>query len=309
MLERFVNVDYVDRLALVAELGDQLIGVARYDRLPDRPTGRQSDGAEAEVAFVDRRRPPGPGHRHDPARASGRAWPKTPASPVSSPRPCPRTSGCCGCSTRPASATSGRSATAWSGSPFRHRAHRGIDRGHARTRAAGRGPVGPPTCCRPAPSRSSAPAGGRAPSGTGRSRNLLAGGFAGPVYPVHPTAHHVASVRAYPTVLDIPDEIDLAVIVVPAAEVPAVVEAMRPQAGRRAGRHLFRFRRAGQAGRRARTATGGRSPPQRHAPDRPQLHGRHQHRPARQPQRHLFPGASDPGAESASCPSQAAWGW
>src|SRR5205814_5455228 len=47
-------------------------------------------------------------------------------------------------------------------------------------------------------------------------RNLLDGGFAGPVYPVHPTARQVASVRAFPSVLDIPDEIDLAVIVVPA---------------------------------------------------------------------------------------------
>jgi acyl-CoA synthetase (NDP forming) len=54
-------------------------------------------------------------------------------------------------------------------------------------------------------------------------RNLLDGGFAGPVYPVHPDAHHVASVRAYPSVLEVPDEVDLAVIAVPAALVPDVV--------------------------------------------------------------------------------------
>src|SRR6202040_407352 len=56
-------------------------------------------------------------------------------------------------------------------------------------------------------------------------RNLLDGDFAGPVYPVHPTAHFVASVRAYPSVLDVPDDVDLAVIAVAADTVPAVVEA------------------------------------------------------------------------------------
>lgn len=52
-------------------------------------------------------------------------------------------------------------------------------------------------------------------------RNLLAGGFAGPVYPVNPAATAVASVRAYPSVKAIPEPVDLAVIVVPAASVLA----------------------------------------------------------------------------------------
>ena len=54
-------------------------------------------------------------------------------------------------------------------------------------------------------------------------RNLLTGGFAGPVYPVNPGAEHVASVKAYPTVLDVPGAVDLAVIAVPAAAVLDVV--------------------------------------------------------------------------------------
>jgi acyl-CoA synthetase (NDP forming) len=41
----------------------------------------------------------------------------------------------------------------------------------------------------------------------------------GPVYPVNPRAEHVASVKAYPTVLDIAGPVDLAVIAVPAAAV------------------------------------------------------------------------------------------
>ncbi len=50
-------------------------------------------------------------------------------------------------------------------------------------------------------------------------RNLLAGNFAGAVYPVNPHAASVAAVRAYPRVGAIPDQVDLAVIAVPAAAV------------------------------------------------------------------------------------------
>lgn len=45
--------------------------------------------------------------------------------------------------------------------------------------------------------------------------NLLLSGFPGPIYPVNPAARSVQSVRAYPSILDIPDEVDLAVVVVP----------------------------------------------------------------------------------------------
>lgn len=54
--------------------------------------------------------------------------------------------------------------------------------------------------------------------------NLVHFGFAGAVYPVNPTSSVVQSVRAYRSVLDIPDEVDLAVLVVPAAQVLAAVE-------------------------------------------------------------------------------------
>jgi GNAT superfamily N-acetyltransferase len=43
-VERFTCVDYVDRLALVAEIDGRLVAVARYDRDPGGP--------DAEVAFV-----------------------------------------------------------------------------------------------------------------------------------------------------------------------------------------------------------------------------------------------------------------
>src|SRR5262249_20451307 len=54
-------------------------------------------------------------------------------------------------------------------------------------------------------------------------RNLLAGGFDGPVYPVNPTTPHVASVPAFARIRDIPDDVHPAVLAIPAAEVDAVV--------------------------------------------------------------------------------------
>ena len=54
-------------------------------------------------------------------------------------------------------------------------------------------------------------------------RNLLSEGFTGPLYPVNPNARVVHSVRAYPSVGDIPDEVDLAFVVVPADQVLAAV--------------------------------------------------------------------------------------
>ena len=46
--------------------------------------------------------------------------------------------------------------------------------------------------------------------------NLVKGNFSGPVFPVNPNADVVNSVRAYRTVGDIPDAVDLAFVVVPA---------------------------------------------------------------------------------------------
>jgi acyl-CoA synthetase (NDP forming)/GNAT superfamily N-acetyltransferase len=55
--------------------------------------------------------------------------------------------------------------------------------------------------------------------------NLLRGNFAGPVYPVNPEARSVRGVRAYPAVTDIPDDVDLAVVAVPAAGMSEVMDS------------------------------------------------------------------------------------
>ena len=54
--------------------------------------------------------------------------------------------------------------------------------------------------------------------------NLLTHAFTGPVYPVNAKAKTVQSVRAYPSIQDVPDEVDLAVIVVSRDFVQGVVE-------------------------------------------------------------------------------------
>jgi acetyl coenzyme A synthetase (ADP forming)-like protein len=59
-------------------------------------------------------------------------------------------------------------------------------------------------------------------------RNVLVGEFSGAAYPINRTGTPVAGVRAYTTAAQIPDEVDLAVICVPAAHVlEAADEALR----------------------------------------------------------------------------------
>ncbi len=55
-------------------------------------------------------------------------------------------------------------------------------------------------------------------------RNLLHQGFNGVLYPVNPNAEVVASVKTYPSVLDIPGDVDLAIVIVPAETVHQVVQ-------------------------------------------------------------------------------------
>jgi acetyltransferase len=55
-------------------------------------------------------------------------------------------------------------------------------------------------------------------------RNILTAGFQGVLYPVNPKARYVQSVKAYPKLEDIPDEVDLAVVIVPAEIVCPILE-------------------------------------------------------------------------------------
>ena len=64
------------------------------------------------------------------------------------------------------------------------------------------------------------------PGSVGRAvvTNIIEAGFGGVLYPVNPRARSVVANRAYPSISDIPDEVDMAVVIVPAPMVTQVVE-------------------------------------------------------------------------------------
>ncbi len=67
---------------------------------------------------------------------------------------------------------------------------------------------------------------GRHPGNVGHQvvRSLLAGDFSGTVYPVNPAARAVCGVPAFPALLSVPEPVDLAIVAVPASAVPAVID-------------------------------------------------------------------------------------
>ena len=54
--------------------------------------------------------------------------------------------------------------------------------------------------------------------------NILAAGFQGEVYPIHRNAEHIQGLKAYPRIRDVPEPVDLAVVVVPAARAVDLVK-------------------------------------------------------------------------------------
>ncbi len=213
-VERFTHVDYVDRLALVGLVGDDLIGVARYDRYRTR--------SDAEVAFFvdDEHHRRGVAtvlleHLAVAAREAGISG--FTASVL------PQNRRMLGVFTQAGFAVSSRfedgvvevqlaiEPTPEALAAIEERAKVADARSVMRL-------------LRP---RSIAVIGASRRAGTvGHAlfSNLLRHGFDGPVYPVNPKAQHVGSVKAWATVLDVPGEVDLAVIVAPADQVPEIVE-------------------------------------------------------------------------------------
>jgi acetyl coenzyme A synthetase (ADP forming)-like protein len=212
-LERLTTIDYRDHMAFVAELADELVAVARYD---------STGSGAAEVAFIVRDDQQGRGlgtlmleHLAAVARANG--------------------------------------ITAFAADTLPHnRKMLGVlrDAGWETTRAFADGTIREEISIEPTDSSHAAIEGreqhseaasitrilaprsvavvgaSRTPGTIGHElfRNLLTYGFTGPVYPVNPSTTSVAGVRCYPTMLEVPDHVDLAIIVVPA---PAVFEVVQ----------------------------------------------------------------------------------
>ncbi|MEM2466694.1 MAG: CoA-binding protein [Candidatus Bathyarchaeia archaeon] len=54
--------------------------------------------------------------------------------------------------------------------------------------------------------------------------NIINGGFVGKIFPINPEAKEIHGLKAYPSVLEVSEDIDLAVVTVPAQIVPKVLE-------------------------------------------------------------------------------------
>jgi acetyltransferase len=79
-------------------------------------------------------------------------------------------------------------------------------------------------------------------------KNILESGFKGSIYPVNPNADEIYGLKCYPSIMDINDSVDLAVIAVRSNVVPAVAE----EAGKKGVRGLVvisaGFREIGEEG-------------------------------------------------------------
>ncbi|MEV4394319.1 bifunctional GNAT family N-acetyltransferase/acetate--CoA ligase family protein [Nonomuraea sp. NPDC049607] len=212
-VERFTNVDYDNRVALIATIGAEMVAVIRYDR---------TEPGEAEVAFLVEDAHQGRGVasvllEHLAATARERGIERFVADVL------PANMKMMGVLRQAGYTAESRFAdgvvrmtldltpTETSAEVTASREHRAESRSIARLLAPGSVAV---------------IGASREPGGVGQTvlRNLLAADFTGPVFPVHRQVRAVAGVRAYPSVTAIDGEVDLAVVAVPAEGVLDVVK-------------------------------------------------------------------------------------
>jgi succinyl-CoA synthetase alpha subunit/GNAT superfamily N-acetyltransferase len=216
-LHRFTHVDHVDRVAFVVLLGEQIVAVGRFDRYPDT--------ADAEVAFLveDAHQRRGLGSvllEHLAAAARERGIKNFVAEVLAQNSTMVRVFQDAGYKsersyedgvvhlTFPIEQTEDALAVAY------EREQRSESRSIARL-------LTPSSVAVVGASND------EGKIGNALLRHMLDYGFAGPVYPVNPGARHVRGVPAYADIESIPDDVDVAVLAVPADEVAGVVEACR----------------------------------------------------------------------------------
>ncbi|NQT80628.1 MAG: acetate--CoA ligase family protein [Candidatus Aminicenantes bacterium] len=79
-------------------------------------------------------------------------------------------------------------------------------------------------------------------------QNLLDHNFKGPIYPINPKSKYIKSFRAYPSVTDIPDEVDLVNISIKNTLVPLVLEECGKKGVKFAIVHTAGFKEVGEEG-------------------------------------------------------------
>jgi len=232
-LDRFTKVDYEARLAIVAFVDDELVAVARYDRVP--PGGAATPGVTpdtvlveagpqemAEVAFTVRDDHQGRGLgtillEHLASAARARGIDQFIADTLADNQKMLRVFRRAGFEER-AKFESGVVRVTMDLEPLPSY----LETVEERDRVAAIRSI--ERLLRPA---SAAVIGAsRRPKTIGFEliSNLVDGGFHGPIYPINPAGGEIAGLQAYASIGEVPGPVDLALIAVPAAKVAGVIE-------------------------------------------------------------------------------------
>jgi acetyl coenzyme A synthetase (ADP forming)-like protein len=214
-LERWVNVDYSDRLALVAFVDDELVAIASYDRVP------ASGGAEVAFTVRDDQQGRGIGtvlleHLASAARAAGIVT--FVADTLAENRRMLNVFRQAGFAEHAEFDSSVVRVTMdlEAGESY-------LDKVEDRDAKAAVASIERLLC----PSSIAVIGASRKPGTIGREllANLVTGAFKGSLYPVNPAGGEIDGLPAYRSIAEVPGLVDLAVIAVPAAQVADVIEA------------------------------------------------------------------------------------
>lgn len=209
---RFTQVDYVDRVGLVATLGEDIVGIARYDRV---------EGTSAEVAFniSDAHQGRGLGSvllEHLTVAARERGLTRFVAEVLPQNRKMMTVFTEAGYEVNHGF-EDGVIALSFDISPTENSARVRESREHRAESRSMRGLVNPASVVVVGASREPDSIGHRLLA------NIIGGGFTGQVHAVNHDAFEVQGVRSYARVTEAPGPIDLAVVAVPAEAVEDVV--------------------------------------------------------------------------------------
>ncbi|MBK3572466.1 GNAT family N-acetyltransferase [Streptomyces sp. MBT65] len=214
VIRRGAHVDYLNELALVALAGDEIAGLVRYVRDPEEP-----EHAEVTFTIRDDHQSEGFGRlllEHIAAAARARGIRVLEADVLAD-------------NTRMINVFLGSGYRVESGPPGQivHFEIAVDPQAQAVARAERREHTAVRRSLRPLlePGSVAVVGANRSPLTIGHEivANLLRGGFRGTVFPVNPRADQVAGVRAYPSVRELPEVPDLALVAVRAEAVPDVV--------------------------------------------------------------------------------------
>src|SRR5680860_757318 len=215
----FTDLDYRDRFAFVAETGGDIVGVSRFERLAEDPTN-----AEFAVLVEDAHQGRGSGTvllraLVRPAEDMGvKGFVGEVLSENSRMLRMMRDAGLAPVVTDYGSVLH----TAFTSTPTERYLHAGDEQDRVAAVAALRSVFSPASVAVVGASRDFRAIGGLV------FDNLRTGRFSGPVYPVNPTAPHVQTVAAYPSLSDCPTVPEMVLVCVPAPLVTDVVhEAAR----------------------------------------------------------------------------------